>query len=122
MNYTEFENLVIKAIDELPEFFRKKMQNVAVVIEEAPSEGLKQKLGQDRNSLVLGLYQGVPLNNRSSFQGMIMPEKITIYKRNIERVAKTEAEIKEAVQHTVQHEIAHHFGITDQQLRDMGVY
>ncbi|MFH1231569.1 MAG: metallopeptidase family protein [Planctomycetota bacterium] len=125
MTRQEFEKLVIAALEDLPKFFRQKMQNVDIVIEDKPS--LKQlrlfnKTHQTSQDLILGLYQGVPLSDRTHLYGMVLPDKITIFKKNIEQIYQTPNQIKTVVYHTVQHEIAHHFGISDQRLREMGVY
>ena len=123
MKRDEFEKLVIDAIDNLPEQFRSKIKNLAVVIEDKPTERTHRSLGGQRDhDLILGLYEGVPLLERTHMYGMVMPDKITIYKKNIELVCRTDDEIKQSVIHTVQHEVAHHFGISDEQLREMGVY
>ncbi|MEW6026592.1 MAG: metallopeptidase family protein [Planctomycetota bacterium] len=123
MKRDEFEKLVIDAIDNLPEQFRSKIKNLAVVIEDKPTEKTHRSLGgpKDRD-IILGLYEGVPLLERTHMYGMVMPDKITIYKKNIERVCRTDAEIKQAVIHTVRHEVAHHFGISDEELREGGIY
>jgi predicted Zn-dependent protease with MMP-like domain len=68
------------------------------------------------------LYQGIPLTRRSSHYGLVLPDKITIYRLPIEQVCRTREQVIERVQHTVQHEIAHHFGISDDRLRQLGVY
>ena len=123
--------MVIDAIDNLPEQFRSKIKNLAVVIEDKPTERTRRALGGPLghpvggprdNDIILGLYEGVPLLERTHMYGMIMPDKITIYKKNIEQVCRSDEEIKQAVIHTVQHEVAHHFGISDEELRKGGVY
>ena len=115
--------MVIDAIDNLPEQFRSKIKNLAVVIEDKPTEKTHRSLGKQRdNDIILGLYEGVPLLERTHMYGMVMPDKITIYKKNIERVCSNDDQIKQAVIHTVQHEVAHHFGISDEELRKGGVY
>lgn len=133
--------MVIDAIDNLPEQFRSKIKNLAVVIEDKPSERTHRILGlpphptspqrgeekgegfnPHRHDIILGLYEGVPLSERTHMYGMVMPDKITIYKKNIEQVCSNDDQIKQAVIHTVQHEVAHHFGISDEELRKGGVY
>ena len=141
MKRDEFEKLVIDAIDNLPEQFRSKIKNLAVVIEDKPTERTHRSLGlpphpttpprgeeegegfnPSRHDIILGLYEGVPLSERTHMYGMVMPDKITIFKKSIEQICRTDDQIKQAVIHTVQHEVAHHFGISDEQLREMGVY
>lgn len=140
MKRDEFEKLVIDAIDNLPEQFKSKIKNLAVVIEDKPSArenralGLpphptspqrgeeKDEGGQIRDDLILGLYEGVPLLERTHMYGMVMPDKITIFKKSIEQVCRTDDEIKQVIIETVQHEVAHHFGISDEELRKGGIY
>lgn len=105
-----FESLVRDAIDALPEHFRRRLDNVEIVIEEAP----------ERESL-LGHYHGVPLTERGSGYTGFLPDKITIYRLPLERRAKSRQELAEQVRITVWHEIAHHFGIDDKRLRELGM-
>jgi predicted Zn-dependent protease with MMP-like domain len=118
MDRERFEQLVAEAIDSLPDDFRQKMNNVAVVVEDLPSPREARRFARGR--LLLGLYQGQPLTRRSSSYGMAFPDKITIYQANIEALCRTEDEIRRQVRRTVLHEIAHHFGIDDHRLRDLG--
>lgn len=109
----DFERAVRDAIDVLPEDLRSAMSNVAIVVDdESPAD-----------SPVLGLYQGVPLTQRGTWYAAVPPDKITIYRRPIERVAGTDpARLDEQVRRVVLHEIAHHFGISDERLLEIGHY
>ena len=109
----DFEQAVRDAIGVLPDDLRSAMSNVAIVVDdESPPD-----------SPILGLYQGVPLTRRGSFYAAVPPDKITIYRRPIERVAGTDPErLRREVQHVVIHEIAHHFGISDERLVELGKY
>jgi predicted Zn-dependent protease with MMP-like domain len=118
MERERFEQLVAEAIDSLPDGFRERMNNVAVVVEDFPSPRDERRFARGR--LLLGLYQGQPLTRRDSRYGMAFPDKITIYQANIESLCRTEEEIRRQVRKTVLHEIAHHFGIDDHRLRDLG--
>lgn len=115
VSMARFRELVAEALDELPPVFQEMMDNVEVVVQEAPSPELARKF----DGLLLGLYQGVPLNQRT-WLGMNLPDKISIYRRNILRVCATPRQIRERVKKTVMHEIGHHFGMDEQQLRDAG--
>jgi predicted Zn-dependent protease with MMP-like domain len=102
----EFESLVENALRRIPWRFRRRMKNVAIVVEqEAPRPDL------------LGLYQGRPLANRSVFEGFTMPDKITIFQGPHERLSRTRAQLERMVADTVWHEIAHHFGMDEAQVR-----
>lgn len=119
MKLKKFEKLVTDALESLPAYFKDKIENVAVVIEDKSAP----KKDDDTNRyIILGLYEGVPLSDRTHLYGMVLPDKITIFKRNIEQACRTEEEIRELVTRTVLHELAHHFGISDRRLREMGAY
>ena len=123
MDRKEFEKLVRRALKELPKQFRDKLDNIDIVIEDSPDMDTAHKLRLGTSGHLLGLYQGVPLKDRTHYYGMVMPDKITLYKANIERSCEIEnKDIYEEVKHVIQHEIAHHFGITDKRLRDIGTY
>jgi len=102
----EFELLVEDALRLIPWRFRRRMNNVAIVVErEPPRPGL------------LGLYQGRPLANRSVFEGFTLPDKITIFQGPHERLSRTREELEQMVADTVWHEIAHHFGMDELEVR-----
>ena len=102
----EFDAIVENALRLIPSRFRRRMQNVAIVVEaEPPRPGL------------LGLYQGRPLSQRSVFENFAMPDKITIYQGPHERMSRTPAELEQMVADTVWHEIAHHFGMDERRVR-----
>ena len=114
MTKNRFEQLAIEALENLPSFFKEKLDNVEVVVEDWPENHIA------RGRLLLGLYHGVPKTNRGSGYTMALPDKITIFKGPIELVARgNEESIKNIVVDTVQHEIAHHFGISDSRLREL---
>jgi predicted Zn-dependent protease with MMP-like domain len=114
-----FEDLVAEAIESLPEDFKEKLDNVAVVVEDLPSPAEARRYGRGGGRL-LGLYQGRPLTRRDSHYGLAFPDKITIYQLNVESICRSDAEIREEVRRTVLHEIAHHFGIDDSRLQELG--
>lgn len=118
MNQSEFKQLVMESLKNLPRVFRRHLKDIEVVIADEPAA---RQVKTNRKS-VLGLYEGVPLSDRTHLYGMVLPDTITIFQKNIERTCRTEQEIKRVVRRTVRHEIAHHFGITDQRLREMDRY
>jgi predicted Zn-dependent protease with MMP-like domain len=104
-----FEEMVAEALDGLPEGLGRLMQNVAVTVEHGPGPpGL------------LGLYEGIPLTSRTSQYAGVLPDYITIYRRAICAICRTEPEVADQVRRTVIHEVAHHFGIDDDRLRELG--
>jgi len=119
MERARFERLVAEAIESLPDDFKDRLDNVAVVVEDRPSAGEARRFGRGGGRL-LGLYQGQPLTRRDSRYGLAFPDKITIFQENVEAIGRGDAGIREEVRRTVLHEIAHHFGIDDARLRDLG--
>ncbi|NQT33306.1 MAG: metallopeptidase family protein [Candidatus Omnitrophica bacterium] len=122
MDQKQFETLVMRAMENLPEVFKESLENVDVVIEDEPTLEQSKSIDTSHRKLVLGLYQGVPLVKRSHYYGMVMPDKISIFKKNIEKICKTDEDVVRIVTHTVQHELAHHLGISDKRLKDLGIY
>ena len=104
-----FEQLVADALDALPPELGRMMRNVAVVVED---EGASPNL--------LGLYQGVPLTKRGQWYAGVLPDRISIYRLPICRRCRTEDEVVREVSVTVVHEVAHHFGIDDERLEELG--
>lgn len=105
----EFEELVVDALDGLPEELGRLMENVAVVVEdEAPEPGL------------LGFYHGVPLTERGDWYAGFLPDRISIYRDEICRICASPEEVAEEVRITIVHEVAHHFGIDDERLHELG--
>jgi predicted Zn-dependent protease with MMP-like domain len=110
---SDFEDLVGDAIASLPEDLGGFMSNVAVVIEDEPPDGLP----------LLGLYQGIPLTRRTTAYAGVPPDKITIYRGPLERLTGGDPDrLREQVRRVVLHEIAHHFGISDERLRELDRY
>lgn len=121
--YDTFERLVVEALDSLPPFFQEKMSNVEVLVEDDPDPQLLAEMGMDPvGDTLLGLYQGIPLTERYNYN-LVMPDTITLYQKPIEAVAGGNFDrIRDEVRHTVIHEIAHHFGIDDDRLIELGAY
>jgi predicted Zn-dependent protease with MMP-like domain len=112
-----FEQLVADALDCIPESLGRYMDNVAVIVEDWPTP---EQLVGVRGTL-LGLYQGVDLTRRSPLSyAAVMPDRITIFRGPISRMANSEAELVGLVTTTVIHEVAHHFGISDARLHELG--
>lgn len=115
------EEMVRRALDGLPEPLRASIDNLAILVEDSASPRDHANAGAHGGTL-LGIYRGVPLTARGSGYGMTMPDQIVIFQRPLERLACDEAHLEELVRHTVLHEIAHHFGISDARLREIGAY
>ena len=106
-----FGRLVEEALDSIPAELGRLMRNVAVVVED---------MGASPN--LLGLYHGVPLTERTTSYAGFLPDRISIYRLPICRRARTLEEVVQEVRHTVIHEVAHHFGISDERLDELGAY
>ncbi len=115
----EFEESVVLALKRLPRFFKKKMKNVDVVVEDRASRELLLEMGLRSPSELLGLYQGVPLDRRGFFYGNVLPDKITLFQIPIELTCQTKEEIEEKVREVVIHEVGHYFGLDDERLREL---
>ncbi len=121
-NPDQFDELVLSAIEDLPEIFLECLENVAIVVEEWPDRATLQSVDLNHRSELLGLYQGIPQTDRTHGYNLVMPDKITIYRRPILMRCSTEPEVHDLVQRVVRHEIAHHFGIDDDRLVEIGAY
>ena len=119
MERERFEQLVERAVAELPEEFHQRLENVDVVVADWPEGSDMARLGLRSRYALLGLYQGVPLTKRGDHYGMVPPDKITIYQKPIEARYRDEAKITEIIGRVVRHEIAHHFGIGDRRLKEL---
>lgn len=117
----QFEALVIEAIDGLPDDILRMLDNVEIVVADAPSaEQLDEAGALDAGELLLGLYEGIPLVDRTSGYGMVLPDKISLFQRALESVCPDAETLRREVRVTVIHELAHHFGISDRRLRELG--
>ncbi|HQR79017.1 MAG TPA: metallopeptidase family protein [Actinomycetota bacterium] len=107
-----FEQLVAAAVDVIPEELARHIENVAIVVEDEPPPD---------DPHLLGLYEGIPLTARDSWYVAALPDKIRIFRLPILRMCESQADVVREVYITVVHEIAHHFGIDDDTLHDLGV-
>jgi predicted Zn-dependent protease with MMP-like domain len=114
-----FERLVTEALDRLPEFFREKLNNVAVVVEDWPDPEALQAANVRHPAELLGLYRGVPQTKRTHHYGLVLPDKITVYQRPIEMRCRTVEQVRSTIGQVLRHEVAHHFGIGDERLRQL---
>lgn len=110
-----FARLVSRALDGLPPEFRQRMRNIEVTVDDEPDAQLRQERGE-----LLGLYEGVPLTERG-LDEPYLPDRITIFRKPIERMTASPRRQAEIVRDTVVHEVAHHFGISDERLEQLGL-
>ena len=112
MTLEEFREAAGEALEQLPRTFKEKLSNVEIVVsDEAAKQG---------KSILLGLYQGIPVSERNTWYTGALPDKITLYKTNIESLCNSDAEIKKMIKDTVIHEVGHHFGLSEKDIRKTG--
>ena len=119
MDRDRFVRLVERAITQLPIEFAEKLENVEIVVNDAPSAEQRRKMKIDAGSTLLGLYEDVPLTRRGVHYNMVPPDKITIFQEPIEAVCHSDSEIARETAQVLFHELAHHFGFSDAELREI---
>lgn len=112
MDRQRFEKLVEQVLERLPEVFRRRLTNIAIIVEDFPPEEA------DRDDLLLGYFHGVPLTEKSTFQ-TALPDRIVLYQKNIEAVSPRDEEIRREIRATLLHELGHYFGLSEEELRDL---
>ena len=120
MERKAFEKLIDEAIRDLPAEFREKLENVAVIVEDYPSEELVRQFDLSEDETLFGLYEGVPLTERAFFEQPMHPDRILIFQKAIEDECDSPEEIKQELKTTLVHEVAHFFGIDDAYLEELG--
>jgi predicted Zn-dependent protease with MMP-like domain len=117
----EFEEMVRRGVEALPDEFRERIANVEFAVEERarPSDYARET---PAGATLLGVYRGVPLTRRGAHYNMIAPDRIVIFRQPLQRIARDAADLEERVHHVVRHEVAHYFGISDERLREIGAY
>lgn len=115
-----FDQLITQAMDELPQEYIQGLVNVAIVMEDEPSEEqqVKMKL-REEGKILLGLYEGIPLTQRGAGYTFVLPDKITLFKHSILRVVRNEDELFEQIKRTLWHEIAHYYGLNHKRIHEL---
>lgn len=112
-----FNRLVNEALAELPKRFRDKLREINIVVEDLPGADTIKQLDLKSNRTLAGLYHGIPLTHRSVWHGVRLPDRITLFKKNIEAYCPSEAALKMEIQRVVRHELGHFFGFNEEELR-----
>lgn len=120
MQRSRFRRLVQQALDEIPNELFERMENVVILVRNQPTDEERESVGLGPRQTLLGLYVGQPLTARGWY-GETLPDRIMIYQQPIESICRTEDEVVEQVRETVLHEVAHHFGIDDDRLDEIGI-
>jgi len=116
MECEEFEDLLVRALSELPLEFQDKLENVDIIVEERPSREQLLESGLEHDVELLGLYEGLPHTERIRWYHMVLPDRITLFQEPIVAKCRSKEEIAEEIRRVLCHEIAHHFGIDDDRL------
>jgi predicted Zn-dependent protease with MMP-like domain len=118
MKREHFVKVVEEVLDSLPQEFRSRIQNVAVLVEDVPPRQPSQRAGRPTR-LLLGAFHGVPRTKKSIFDLPSGPDHIVLYQTNIEAVCSSETQVREQIRLTVIHELGHYFGLDENQLKDV---
>lgn len=115
----EFDSLITRAMDELPQEYIRGLDNVAIVMEDDPTPEQVKKMKIRDGTILLGLYEGIPLTQRGNGYSFVLPDKITLFKKSLLRLAKGEKELFYHVKQTLWHEIAHFYGLDHRQMNHL---
>lgn len=106
-----FDQLITRAMDELPQEYIKNLNNVAITYAEEPTPEQLTQQGVRENGLLLGLYEGIPQTQRGAYYQFVLPDKITLFKQSILALSRDKQELFDQIKRTLWHEIAHHYGL-----------
>jgi len=115
----EFERLLVEAIALIPGRFRREMKNLALVVEEEPSQDLLEEMEIEPPDSLYGLYQGTPLPERTWAFGNQLPDRITLFQRPIEEDCEDEDEVRAVIGETLIHEVGHYFGLSEEEIEEI---
>ncbi len=119
MDRADFEQLVAEALGTIPRRFKKAMKNMAILVEEEPSAALLEEMEVEPPDTLFGLYQGIPLTERGSSYGNVLPDRILIFKGPHEREAEDEDDLVSSIGETLIHEVGHYFGMSEEQIEEI---
>lgn len=122
MSRPVFRRLVASAWASLPDPFRKRLNNVEILVQDWPDDETLRLAGVTSPAGLLGFYHGVPLTERTTNYSQVLPDRISIYRRPILLACDSRQQVGPMVTRVLRHEIGHHFGIGDERLRDLGAY
>ena len=116
MTREQFETLVQEALSDLPQEFLDRLTNVEIAVQEEPTPEDLRSVGLRPDELLLGLYEGTPLTERSVTDGLTLPDRILLFQSDIEQICDTPAQIRDEIRKTVVHEVAHFFGLEEDEI------
>jgi predicted Zn-dependent protease with MMP-like domain len=115
----QFDTLITRAMDELPQEYITGLDNVAIVMADDPTAEQKEKMKIREGTILLGLYEGIPLTQRGAGYAFVLPDKITLFKHSILRVVRSDTELFEQIKRTLWHEIAHYYGLNHNRIHEL---
>ena len=115
----EFDRLISRAMDDLPQEYIKGLNNVAILYADDPDEYQIEKSGLQEGNILLGLYEGIPLTKRGGNYSFVLPDKITLFKHSMMMVVKDQKELYEQIKRTLWHEIAHYYGLDHDRIHSL---
>ena len=119
MTRESFERLVVEAVALIPKRFRRIMRNLALVVEDEPSEQLLDEMEIEPPDSLYGLYQGTPLPERTWGYGNTLPDRVTLFQKPIEEDCEDEDEIRAVIGETLIHEVGHYFGLSEEEIEEI---
>ena len=119
MTRAQFERLVADAVQSIPRTFRERMRNIALIVEDEPSDELLDEMGVDPEDTLFGLYQGTPLTDRTWDYGNALPDRIVLYQNPIEDASDSDQEVVAVIGETLIHEVGHYFGMSEQDIEEI---
>lgn len=116
----EFHVMMEQALEEIPDLFKSKIDNLAFISEPYPSENDLSRLGLKSRYSLLGLYSGVPYTHRSTWYSHVTPDRIILFQKNIEAICRTREGLAQKIKEVIIHEVAHYFGMNEEEIRKAG--
>jgi predicted Zn-dependent protease with MMP-like domain len=116
----EFDRIVKQAIRRIPEEIRRHLDNILITVQKRPPPEMLEEMGFPPDEQLLGIYWGVPLNERSAAEPPLYPDTIYIFKEPLEEICETQAELEEEIEITVVHEVAHFLGMSEERIAELG--
>jgi predicted Zn-dependent protease with MMP-like domain len=116
----EFHLMMEQALEEIPETFKSKIENLAFISEPYPSDSDLSRLGLKSRYSLLGLYSGIPYTHRSTWYGYVTPDRIILFQKNIESLCRNREELSAKIKEVIIHEVAHYFGMDEDEIRQAG--
>lgn len=116
----EFHLMMEQALEEIPEIFKNKIENLAFISEPYPSDSDLARLGLKSRYSLLGLYSGIPYTYRSTWYGYVTPDRIILFQKNIESLCRSREELSAKISEVIIHEVAHYFGMDEDEIRRAG--